>query len=323
MAATILPHDGVGIRTQRGVADRRSPPGRQRPSRGLSGVLHFLTFGAPGLVVFLVFVLIPIAMTVRTGFTNENPANPPTKWVGLRNYTRLFGDADFTGALKNTVILTLIVTVAANVLGLAIAQMLDRRGRFYNALRSVFFTPVILSSVVVSVIWEAILSDDGMLDSALHSLGVAHPPGWLSDPNLALYSVAFIITWQVLGFCVVVYLAGLAGVPPELLEAAEMDGASRWARFRHVTWPMLAPAVTINTVMLLITGFKAYDQIQVITNGGPGNGTTSTIAFQVVQTTFTGNHIGYGAAMATSMLVIIAVISVVALRILQRREVTL
>lgn len=323
MAATIAPNDGVDTGTRKGVAERRSPPGRQRRSRALSGVLHFLAFGAPGLVVFLVFVLIPIALTVRTSFTNQNPANPPTKWVGLRNYTRLFGDADFTGALKNTVILTVIVTVVANVLGLAIAQMLDRRGRLYNALRSVFFTPVVLSSVVVSVIWEAILSDDGLLDSALHSLGIAHPPGWLSDPNLALYSVAFIITWQVLGFCVVVYLAGLAGVSPEMLEAAEMDGAGRLARFRHVTWPMLAPAVTINTIMLLITGFKAYDQIQVITNGGPGNGTTATIAFQVVQTTFTGNHIGYGAAMATAMLAIIAVLSVAALRVLQRREVTL
>ncbi|GAA3482742.1 sugar ABC transporter permease [Streptomyces yanii] len=285
--------------------------------------LHFLTFGAPGLVAFLVFVLIPIGMTVWTGFTNRNPANPPTRWVGLENYTHLLQDSDFTGALKNTLIITVIVTVAANVLGLAIAQLLDRRGWLYNALRSVFFTPVVLSSVVVSVIWQTILADDGLLNSALRGLHVTHPPGWLSDPDLALYSVAFILTWQVLGFCVVVYLAGLAGVPAELLEAAEIDGAGRVTRFRHVTWPMLAPALTINTVMLLITGFKAYDQIQVITNGGPGNGTTSTIAFQVVQTTFTGNHIGYGAAMATLMLVIIAAISVLALRILQRREVTL
>ncbi|MFI1092598.1 carbohydrate ABC transporter permease [Streptomyces sp. NPDC020917] len=284
---------------------------------------HFLTFGAPGLIAYLLFVLVPIAMTISASFTNRNPANPPTKWVGFRNYTRLFSDTDFTGALKNTVIVTVIVTVAANVLGLLIAQLLDRRGWLYNALRSVFFTPVVLSSVVVSVIWQAVLQDDGLLNSALKSLGWHHPPGWLSDPDLALYSVAFIITWQMLGFCVVVYLAGLAGVPADLHEAASLDGAGRIARFRNVTWPMLAPALTINTVMLLITGFKAYDQIQVITNGGPGNGTTATVAFQVVQTTFTGNHIGYGAAMATTMLIIIAAISVVALRFLQRREVTL
>ena len=316
MTATLAP-PGAHTRGAPGAG-----PARRRSTRW-STAWHFLTFGAPGLVVYLAFVLVPIAMTVGTSLTNRNPANPPTRWVGLRNYTRLFSDTDFTGALKNTVTVTVIVTVGANVLGLLIALLLDRRGWLYNALRSVFFTPVVLSSVVVSVIWQAILTDDGLLNSTLKTLGVHHPPGWLSDPDLALYSVAFIITWQVLGFCVVVYLAGLAGVPAELHEAASIDGANAWVRFRNVTWPMLAPALTINTVMLLITGFKAYDQIQVITNGGPGNGTTSTVAFEVVQTTFTGNHIGYGAAMATVMLCIIAVISVVALRVLQRREVAL
>ena len=316
MTATLAP-PGAHTRGAPGAG-----PARRRSTRW-STAWHFLTFGAPGLVVYLAFVLVPIAMTVGTSLTNRNPANPPTRWVGLRNYTRLFSDTDFTGALKKTVTVTVIVTVGANVLGLLIALLLDRRGWLYNALRSVFFTPVVLSSVVVSVIWQAILTDDGLLNSTLKTLGVHHPPGWLSDPDLALYSVAFIITWQVLGFCVVVYLAGLAGVPAELHEAASIDGANAWVRFRNVTWPMLAPALTINTVMLLITGFKAYDQIQVITNGGPGNGTTSTVAFEVVQTTFTGNHIGYGAAMATVMLCIIAVISVVALRVLQRREVAL
>lgn len=322
MSVTLARPTGAGP----GNAGRGTGPPRgacpPRAGRRLTKALHFLTFGAPGLIVYLLLVLVPIAMTVRTGFTNRNPANPPTHWVGLRNYKDLVHDPAFTGALENTLIVTLIVTVAANVLGLFIAQLLDRSGWLYNALRSVFFTPVVLSSVVVSVMWQAILSDDGLLASALRGLGVQDPPGWLSDPDLALYSVAFIITWQVLGFCVVVYLAGLAAVPIELLEAAEMDGAGRLSRFRHVTWPMLAPALTINTVMLLITGFKTYDQIQVITNGGPGSGTTSTVAFEVVQTTFTGNHIGYGSAMATVMLMIIAVISVVALRFLQRREVT-
>ncbi|MEV6013875.1 sugar ABC transporter permease [Streptomyces sp. NPDC051976] len=274
-------------------------------------------------MVYLIFVLVPIGMSVRTSFTNRNPYNPPTKWVGLRNYTDLLSDDDFLKALQNTVVVTVVLTVVANVGGLLIAMLLDRRGTFYNALRAVFFTPVILSGVVVSVIWQAILSDDGLLDSMLHSLGVDHPPGWLSDPNLALYSVTFIVIWQMLGFCVVVYLAGLQGVPIELMEAAAIDGATKFTRFRTVTWPMLAPALTINTVMLLISGFKLYDQIQVITNGGPGNGTTTTVAFDVVTTTFTGNHIGYGSAMAVMMLIIIATISAVALRFLQRREITL
>ncbi|MEW9518589.1 carbohydrate ABC transporter permease [Streptomyces tubercidicus] len=261
-------------------------------------------------------------MALYYSLTNQNPFNPPTKWVGLDNYRRLFSDPDFSKALRNTVVIAVIVTIGANVGGLAVALLLDRRGWLYNALRSVFFTPVVLSAVVVSVIWQAILSDAGMLNSVLRQLGVVHPPGWLSDPHFALYTIAWIITWQTLGFCTVVYLAGLQGIPQELHEAAEIDGCGAARRFRAVTWPMLAPAVTINTVMTLIGGFKAYDQVQVITNGGPGPGTTSTLAFDVVQTAFNGNHVGYASAMAAVMLVIVAAVSVVVLRFLQRRDVT-
>jgi multiple sugar transport system permease protein len=218
-------------------------------------------------------------------------------------------------------VLTLIVTIVPNALGLGIAQLLDRRGWVFNALRAIFFVPVVLSSVVVSVIWESILTDDGLLNRLLADAGVHHPPGWLSDPNIALYSVASIMCWQSLGFCVVIYLAGLQSVPQELHEAAAIDGAGPMMRFRKVTWPMLAPAVTITTVLSLISGFKAYDQVQVITNGGPGTGTTNTLAFNIVQTGINGVHVGYGAAMATVMLVLIAVVSIAVLRLLQRREV--
>ena len=289
----------------------------------LARVGEFAVFAAPGLAVYGLFVLAPVVMTVSYGLTNRNPFNPPTRFVGLDNYRQLLHDSDFLHALRNTVVITVIVTVAANAGGLAIAHLLDRRGRLSTVLRSVFFTPVVLSAVVVSVIWQSILSDDGLLDSLLRHLGVRQPPGWLSDPSLALYTIAWIVTWQLLGFCVVVYLAGLQGVPAELHEAAALDGAGPFQRFRFVTWPLLAPALTINTVMLLITGFKVYDQVQVITNGGPGNGTTSTIAFSVVQTAFTDNHIGYASAMATVMLVLVACLSVLVLRLLQRREVTL
>ncbi|GAA4576236.1 carbohydrate ABC transporter permease [Planotetraspora kaengkrachanensis] len=315
----------------RPAAPRPSPaPGaggtaraRRRSSTRIGPKLgRFSLFALPGLLAYVVFVLIPIGMTGYYSFTNRNPFNPPTKWVGLRNYGDLLGDQEFRQALVNTVIITVIVAVFANVGGLLIAMLLDRPTRLYVALRAIFFTPVVLSAVVISVIWQAVLTDDGLLNSLLRGIGVDDPPGWLSDPDLALYSIAWIITWQMLGFCVVVYLAGLQGVPRELQEAASIDGAGRFARFRNVTWPMLAPALTINTVMLLITGFKAYDQIQVITNGGPGAGTTSTMAFQVVQTAFNGNHIGYSSAMAAVMLALVATVSVVTLRLLQRREVT-
>ncbi|WP_103354406.1 carbohydrate ABC transporter permease [Amycolatopsis sp. CA-128772] len=316
-----------GLTSLTAVVSPPSPPRplarRRRRRPVLPRLAHFASFGAPGVLVYLCFVMAPILISFGYSLTNYNPFNPPVKFVGFDNYGLLFTDSQFLTALQVTTILTLIVVIVPNVLGLGVALLLDRKGRLYNALRSVFFTPVILSSVVVSIVWSRLLDDRGPLNSLLRALGVAHPPGWLSDPDLALYSVASIVCWQMLGFCVVVYLAGLQGVPAELLEAAEIDGAGPVRRFRAVTWPLLAPSLTITTVVLLISAFKTYDYVKVITNGGPGSGATATIAFDVLQTGFDSNHVGYASAMAVSMLVIVAVVTTVVLTFLRRREVDL
>jgi multiple sugar transport system permease protein len=302
---------------------QRPAPVRRRRKPVLPRVWHFVSFGAPGVLVYVCFVLAPIVISIGYSLTNYNPFNPPTKYVGLHNYRLLFSDDEFLTSLKVTTIMTVIVVIVPNVLGLTIAVLLDKRGWLYNALRSVFFTPVILSSVVVSIIWTRLLDQDGPLNQALHAIGVDHPPGWLSDPSYALYSLSSIICWQMLGFCVVVYLAGLQGVPVELQEAAAIDGAGPVRRFRAVTWPLLAPALTINTVVLLISAFKVYDHVKVITNGGPGSGTTATVAFLVLQTGFDANHQGYASAIAVVMLIIVAAATAVVLKVLQKREVDL
>jgi multiple sugar transport system permease protein len=300
---------------------RATPRRRRRPV--LPRLRPFLAFGGPGLAVYACFVLAPIMISVGYSLTNYNPFNPPTRYVGLGNYRMLLTDGAFLTSLKVTTILTVIVVLAPNALGLAIAVLLDRRGWLYNALRSVFFTPMVLSSVVVSIIWTRLLDDDGPVNQALRAVGIAHPPGWLSDPGYALYSLGAIISWQMLGFCVVVWLAGLQGVPVELQEAAAIDGAGPGRRFWNVSWPLLAPALTINTVVLMISAFKIFDHVQVITRGGPGEGTTATIAFVVLRTAFEENRGGIASAQAIIMLTIIATASAVALRLLRRREVDL
>ncbi|MEV6583396.1 sugar ABC transporter permease [Streptomyces sp. NPDC051582] len=281
---------------------------------------YWLGFAGPGILVYLAFVTIPTVMALWQSFTNKNVFNPPTRWIGLANYRDLFADPAFQHALANTMILAVLTIVIPNVLGLGLAMLIDRTHRFYRALRSVFFVPVILSGVVVSVIWQSILADGGILDTVLVQVGVNDPPGWLTDRHLALYSVATVAIWQSLGFCIVVYLAGLQTIPTELNEASAIDGASAWQRFRTVTWPLLAPATTINTVMLLINAFKTYDQVQVITNGGPGTDATTTLAYNIVTIGFTGNRVGYASTYAVVMLVLTAVVSMVTLRLLQRRE---
>lgn len=248
---------------------------------------NFALFVLPGLAIFGTVVFVPILWTLLIGFTNERASRLTTSFIGFDNYVALIASSTFQHVLANTFIITAIVVIGTNVLGLAIALLLRRQHWLYNVLRSVFFTPVVLSPVVVSVIWRSLLVDDGLINSILRSLGVASPPGWLSDPAIALYAVSTIMVWQTLGFAVVVYLAGLAGIPQDMDEAAKIDGAGPVAHFRYVTWPLLAPAFTINTVMLMIGAFKVFDQIAVLTNGGPGTGTTTTIAFEVVRTAFT------------------------------------
>lgn len=304
-------------------AERLEPATAGCRSRKLRAtVADFTLFGAPGLLVYGCFVLAPVGLSFWYSLTDYNPFTPHTSFVGLDNYRLLLHDQEFLTSLRITSVLTLILVIVPNLAGLGIAMLLNRKGWFYIAWRGVFFVPVVLSSVVVSIVWTRLLADDGVIDQALGWAGVK-PVGWLSDPSLALYSLAGIMAWQMLGFCVVVYLAGLQSVPEELYEAASLDGAGPGARFRHVTWPLLAPALTINTVVLLITAFKAYDHIQVITDGGPGSGTTATVAFLTLQTGFVANHQGYASAMAVLMLLIIATASAVIMRLLQRREVDL
>ena len=288
-----------------------------------SRAVQFAIFVVPGLAIYLALVLVPMAMAIATSTTDLNQFRLGFNFVGVDNYVRLAQDSAFLRSLGNTVFIAAVHTIIPNILGLAIALLLDRKGWIFNALRSAFFIPIVLSSVVVSVLWGLILRDDGLLNQALLWFGVEEPPGWVSDPNLALITVSTVICWQALGVCVVIYLAGLQGIPRELLEAAEIDGAGPVTRFRTVTFPLLAPAVTINVILTLISGFKVYDQVKVITNGGPGVGTTNTLAFDVVRVSVESGQVGYGQAMATVMLAIIAFVSIGVMRLLQRREVSL
>ncbi|MBT2228912.1 MULTISPECIES: sugar ABC transporter permease [unclassified Nonomuraea] len=296
---------------------------RRRSGGKRAGLWHFLSFAAPGTLIYFCLVVLPITLSFGYSLTDQALLRPKTHFVGLRNYELLLRDDTFLQSLRVTTILTLIVVIVPNVLGVAIAVLLDRRGWLYNALRSVFFTPMVISSVVISVIWTRILADDGPINQALRALGVSEPPGWLSDPDIALYSLSSIVCWQMLGFCVVVYLAGLQGVPQELAEAAAIDGAGPVRRFWSVTWPLLAPALTINTVVLLISAFKIFDHVKVITNGGPGTGTTASVALVILNEGFVENRTGYASAEAVVMLIVIALLCVITLRVLQRREVQL
>ena len=143
---------------------------------------------------------------------------------------------------------------------------------------------------------------------------------WLGDPEIAFRAIVIVVTWQLIGFCTVIYLASLQGIPKDLKEAAQIDGANRWEQFWHVTWPLLAPGVTINMVLLLIMTFKLYDQVAVLTGGGPG-GRTETLSYYIIRIAFTGNQLGYGSTMAVILFVTTGLISALVVSRLKRREI--
>ncbi len=318
-------HQAEAVPSQRAAVPATRPRRSSRATAGRKAVREFGTFAAfvgPTVVLFGAMVMVPIIWTLGLGLTDERATRPQTSFVGLDNVLFLLGSDTFLRTMGNTILVTVIVVVVTNGLGLALALLIRQQGWFYNLARSVFFTPMILSAIVVSVIWRALLLDDGLVNSAMRSVGITDPPGWLSDPAIAIFTVAGVMVWQMLGFSVVVYLAGLAGIPVELEEAASLDGAGPIARFRHITWPLLAPSFTIITVMLMISAFKVYDQVAVLTNGGPGTNGTATIAFDVIRTAFGEQRTGMASAMAAIMLALVATASVVVLRLLQRREVT-
>ena len=267
-------------------------------------------------------VLAPLGLSLSYSFTNRNLLFPQAEFVGLDNYIRLFADATFLSSFAFTAGLTILTLVGVNAFALAVALLLDKMNRAYFAMRTVFFIPVALSGVIVAFIWSRVLTDNGVLNTLLRSLGLEQIAlSWLGTPITAQGSVVFVTGWQATGLAVVVYLAALQTVPKELIDAARIDGAGWTGTFRNVTWPLIAPALTINATLILINGFKTFDIPTVLTGTGPG-GATATVATEVIRVGFTLNRAGLASAMAIILLIVTAVATAIVVGLLQRREVS-
>ena len=277
-----------------------------------------------GVALYLAVLIFPLLLSFFYSLTNFNLLRATNSFVGASNYLALLNDDTFVASLLFTLKISLSVTLAANVLGLLIALALNHTGPFYAVLRTVFFVPQVLSAVVIGFIWGGMLnSQRGLVNTLLRQLGLIGAAGdisWLGTPGLATLSVIVVCIWQMVGFCAVVYLAALQSVPADLEDAATVDGANRWQKFRNVTFPLLAPGVTVNVILLLIMMFKLYDIILVMTAAGPA-GTTESLAFYITRMAFTDNRVGYASAMAVVLFVSIAIISACLGAFLRSREV--
>lgn len=267
-----------------------------------------LWFLIPGMVLYAGIVLVPSALGTSLSFTNSTDGLGGD-FVAFDNFARMFEDDRTLAPLVQTVVMAIGITILQNVLGLSIALALNSAIKSRNVLRIVFFAPFVISPLVAGFLWKYILAPDGPLNQFLALVGLESlQRAWLGEPQLALFSVIFITVWQFTGSTMVIYLAGLQGVPQEVLESAALDGANGFQRFWNVTRPFLAPAFTVSLTISLIGGLRIYDQIVAMTNGGPG-GATDSISTVIYRIAFQFGQFGYGAALAVVLTVLVIVLS--------------
>lgn len=282
--------------------------------------LHDILLAAPGYLVYTVFMIIPLGLCFFYSFTNWDGISKKYKMIGLRNFERLFQDASFFNALKVTLIITVITVLIYNVLGVFLAVILSKKSRICAFAKSAVFVPTVLSSVVVAFIWSYIMQTDGGVINTILGLFGIPPVDFYDTPLHTIVMISVIISWNGLGLFLVIYMATLNTIPQELMEAAEVDGASGFQRFFKITLPLMMPGITINSVLSLAGGLKQYDHVKVITGGGPG-GATQTITLQAVEKAFVYNRRGYSSAIILVLFILIVIVSVIQISITKKREV--
>lgn len=287
---------------------------RARRHAMLTGYL----FVAPVVVYVLVIHFIPIASSLYLSFTDYNILTAP-KWVGVANYVKLlFRDDLFRRAMRNTAQYSLEVLPLNIAISLALALLVNRATRGIVIFRTLFYLPVVTSIIAVSMIWLWLYEPrTGLINLILGKLGVG-PVNWLGNPALALHSLVLMRVWRGVGWNMVIYLAGLQGIPQYLYEAADIDGASGLGKFRYITWPMLKPVTYYIIVMGLISTFQTFGEVYAMTGGGPLD-STATVAFLVYQRAFQYFEMGEAAAVAFLLFLVILALSLANIRYFQTR----
>ena len=283
--------------------------------------LFLVLFVLPFLIVFTIFFLYPFFKGVILSFTDWNGISPEYNFIWLKNYVDLFTkDERFINSLLITLIYTFAVVVISNILGIALSLLIEHSGKMKNPLRVGFFLPYVFSLVVVGFSWKLIFTK---VFPDLYKL-----TGWnffdldfLGDSQLAVVAVIAVSIWQGLGYYLVIYIAGIQSIDSNILEAADIDGATGWKKFWNVTFPLLMPSVTICVFTSIAGAFKVFDAVFVLTSGGPGYA-TETIALNIHNEAFgSANLYGYGMAKAVILAIIILIVTFIQLHYFQKKEV--
>ena len=274
---------------------------------------------APAGVLMLVFLIVPIVLTLSLAFTDARLISPtPAKFTGLTNFTRLFGSNVFWHSLQNTIVFAVVIVPLQSACALGLAVLVNAKVRGTNFFRTVYFLPVVTSMVVVSMLWLFMYQQDGLINSLLAQIGITGPD-WIGDPNTALFAIILMSAWQAMGFHMVIWLSGLQTISADLYEAASLDGAGPWQQFVNVTWPGLKQTRTFILITITIAAFSLFTQINVMTQGGPAQSTVTVLYF-MVRTGFQQQQTGYASAMSLVFFVLVLAVSLVQRHLTRDKE---
>ncbi|SDN09754.1 alpha-1,4-digalacturonate transport system permease protein [Fictibacillus solisalsi] len=275
-------------------------------------------FIAPNIILFLTFMVIPIFFTFYISFQQWGMFGKPS-FIGLENYSRMFGDKVFWISLRNTVYYTAGTVPFSAALGLIGALMLNQKVPLRAIFRTIFFAPVVVSLVAAGLIWSWMFNPNyGLFNEILSKFGV-HGVDWLSSSTWAMPAVILTTLWVRIGYCLVIYLAGLQAVPDSLYEAADMDGANGWQKFWRITLPTIKPTTTFILVMEIIHGFMVFDLVFTMTKGGPGYSTTVIVQY-IYQKAFTEGEMGYASAIGTFFFILVMILTLVQMRLGREKQ---
>ncbi|MDF2923788.1 MAG: sugar transporter permease [Paenibacillaceae bacterium] len=267
-------------------------------------------FILPNMLGVVMFFLIPAAFSLGLTMTDYQFANPNYSFIGFDNFTRLFGDEKFFIAVKNTLLYLTAVPVSL-VLAFLVAVALNRSVFLKSLLRSMYFMPYITSGVAVGFVWMLLFQpSQGPINGLLRAIGIANPPGWFASTDTAMFALNIIAVWATLGYNMIIYMAALQEISPELLEAARIDGASTFTLIRRIIWPLVSPTTFLLLITGLIGAIKSFGVIQAITGGGPGSSTTVMSLF-IYKTAFSYYEMGYASAISWMLFSFVLLITLI------------
>lgn len=281
-------------------------PVRRRSRKALHSNLVAYSFIAPNFIGFCVITLVPMVFAIALAFCNWDGVHE-IEFIGIQNFVKLMSDKTFKTAFVNTIVYSVGTVPLTLVCSLGLALLLNQNVKLRNFFRTVSFFPYVASLVAVAAVWNNLFNPSmGPVNMLLSKLGVQNLPRWAAGKDTAMITVILFSVWKNMGYYMVIYLAGLQGTNPDLKEAASLDGANKWQTFWHVTLPQLRPTTFFVVIMLTISSFKVYDQMYMITQGGPGNATI-TLVYDIYNVAFV-NTPKYGYASAISMVLFVLVL---------------